>query len=123
MGNELEGLPLAFPKAVQMPKKDRIKDRTHLGKIKSLPCVICENFGFPVMAPPSDAHHTRCGNYGDRRRIDRRTIPLCKGHHRGDESDKVPFHGQRKTWVELYGPDTDYIEMTLERIADASALG
>jgi len=77
--------------------------------VKQLPCCIC---GAP---PPSEAHHTICSRFGSRKTSDFNTIPLCAYHHRvGPDA----IHNGKESWVEKYGPDTDYIERTRKLVEE-----
>lgn len=93
------------------PRKPDGKDPAYLAAIHDLPCVICENWGF-LQITPTEAHHTICGRHSQRKTPDRQAIPLCRAHHTGAEG----IHTQRKWWVENYGPDTDYIAQTQDKI-------
>lgn len=94
-------------------------DRDYIAAIHNEPCCICEAFGF-VQTSPTDAHHTICGRYGHLRTPDKQAIPLCKCHHQGLRFDrdksKLAIHQGKESWVEAYGPDTDYIAATQDRI-------
>lgn len=102
----------------QKPARDP-KDTPYLRRVKTLPCCICENFGM-VQTSPTDAHHTKSGRYGGRRTPDRQAIPLCKCHHQGLRADrdksKIAYHQNQAEWERLYGPDTDYIAQTQDRL-------
>jgi len=88
-----------------------MKDKQHLAEIHNLPCCICEAFGF-MQTTPTQAHHTFCGRYSQRKTPDRHAIPLCHYHHQGAGG----IHTNKRLWVEKYGPDTDYIAQTLDKI-------
>ena len=93
-----------------------MKDPKHLAAIRELPCCICEAFG-EQQTSPTTAHHTMCGRYSQKKTSDLKAIPLCDGHHQGlFDTSKIAFHKERKSWVELYGQDTDYIAGTLDRL-------
>lgn len=92
------------------------KDPAYLARVRSLPCCICEAWGF-VQLSDTTAHHTKCGRYGTRRTPDRQVIPLCDGHHQGDwDASKIAFHRDQTLWAENYGPDTDYIAATQDAL-------
>lgn len=98
--------PLGLKEEKQPPDPD------YISRMHDLPCVICEVFGMAQMSPTT-AHHTICDRNGTRRTHDHLAIPLCDGHHQGDrDKSKYAIHRGKETWVEAYGPDTDYIEMT-----------
>ena len=82
---------------------DRAK---YMGLVKLLPCAVCGRGG------PSDAHHCINGRYGQRRRDDFFTIPLCKLHHQGAEG----IHKAQSRWESRFGPDTDYLQWTLDEV-------
>lgn len=88
----------------------------YLAAIHELPCCICRAYGEPQLSP-TQAHHTICGRFSQKRTPDRQAIPLCEGHHQGlwDDS-KIAIHKGKRTWVEAYGPDTDYIAATQDKI-------
>lgn len=93
-----------------------VKDVAHLARVRGLPCCICEAFGFP-QTTPTQAHHPICGRYGSRKAPDRHAIPLCEGHHQGDfDTTKTAIHRDRALWVEWFGPDTDWIAPTLDKL-------
>lgn len=91
----------------------------YLAKVRALPCCICEAFG-EVQASPTTAHHTICGRYGTRKTPDEMAIPLCDGHHQGDfDKTKLAIHRDRAEWVQRYGPDTDFIAITQDKLEAA----
>lgn len=90
----------------------------YLQRVRELPCCICEAFG-EVQLSPTQAHHTICGRFGSLKTPDECAIPVCEGHHLGLlDTSKVAIHNGKKTWVEKYGPDTDYIATTQDKIGD-----
>lgn len=88
------------------------KHPAYLAAVRELPCCICENWGFPQFTP-THAHHTFCGRYGQAKTPDRQAIPLCHHHHQGADG----IHTDKAAWVALFGPDTDYIAQTQDRLA------
>lgn len=99
-------------------------DKEYLAAIHSLPCCVCEAFGM-VQTSPTEAHHCICGRYSTKRVPDRQAIPLCMCHHQGLRHDrdraKLAIHQGKASWVEAYGPDTDYIAATQDRILGRAA--
>lgn len=88
----------------------------YLARVRELPCCICEAFG-EMQASPTTAHHVICGRYGTRKTPDEMAIPLCDGHHQGDfDKTKLAIHRDRAEWVQRYGPDTDFIATTQDRL-------
>lgn len=92
-------------------KRPTGKDPAYLAAIHDLPCVICAEWGFP-QTTDTEAHHTICGRYSQRKTPDRQAIPLCQHHHTGADG----IHTRRAWWVESFGPDTDYIARTQDLI-------
>lgn len=95
------------------------KDDVYLKYVRQLPCVICENFEFDKGGPPSNSHHTFCGRYSQEKSPDQNAIPLCPSHHQGFNDDgegKLAIHKCKESWVEQYGPDTDYIDVTRDAV-------
>ena len=91
-------------------------DAEYLSAIHGLQCCVCEAFG-ETQTSPTQAHHTICGRYGHRRTPDKQAIPLCEGHHQGLwDTSKLAIHKAKKTWVAKYGPDTDYIAATQDKL-------
>lgn len=111
----LAGLP---PMGQKVPREG--KDPERLAAVAALPCVICHEWEL-VQNSPTEVHHCKSGRYGRLRAPDCMTIPLCHSHHNklkpypGDEG-KIGFHNAQETWERLYGPDTDWISWTEERI-------
>lgn len=99
-------------------KQPRAKGRPdYLAAVRELPCVICRAFGEPQLSPTT-VHHPICGRYSQRKRPDVAAIPLCDGHHQGQwDKSKLAIHQNKSAWVAAYGPDTDYIAITQDRLA------
>jgi len=96
-------------------------DPAYLEKVRSLPCVICNAWGYTQNSPTA-AHHVICGRYGNRKTPDDMAIPLCEGHHQGDfDTSKLAIHRDRQEWVRWFGKDTDYIDVTRDMIAAQEA--
>lgn len=94
------------------------KDPAYLARVRELPCCICEAFG-EVQTSPTTAHHPIHGRYSGRKRPDREAICLCDGHHQGTfDTSKLAIHRAPEQWREAYGPDTDYIATTQDRLAE-----
>lgn len=100
----------------QKPIKAR-KRPDYLAAVRVLPCVICASWGY-AQTSPTQAHHPICGRGGSLKTPDVAAIPLCEGHHQGDfDAGKIAIHRDRAAWVDAYGPDTDYIAPTQDRLA------
>lgn len=78
------------------------KDRKYLGRVKRLPCSLCD------APPPSSAHHTKQGNQ-------RTTIALCPDCHQGE---LLGWHGQRRMWKIKKMDENDALDVTLKRLED-----
>lgn len=92
------------------------KDPARLAAVAALPCCICAEYGM-AQNSPTQVHHCIHGRYSTARSPDSMTIPLCEGHHQGlIDTTKIAIHRGKKTWLDAYGPDTDWISWTEERI-------
>ena len=101
-------LGLKQPKAKNNPR--------YLEEVRRLPCCICEAFGF-AQTSPTQAHHPICGRFGTLKAPDTTAIPVCEGHHLGDfDTTKVAIHRDRELWVDWFGPDTDYVAATQDKL-------
>lgn len=89
----------------------------YLTAVRSLPCCICEAWGMPQNSPTT-AHHPIHGRYGTRKAPDMTAIPLCCGHHLGDfDTSKIALHRDPSKWKRMYGPDTDWIAPTQDKLS------
>ena len=106
---------------LRQPPRQRIgkaaKDPAYLARVRGLPCVICEAWGFPQVSP-TQAHHPICERHSNEKVPDREAIPLCEGHHQGDfDTSKLAIHRDRQEWVQWFGSDREYIAATQDRLA------
>ena len=90
----------------------------HLGRVKSLPCIVCEMRGEPQTSP-TDAHHCkRDPETGESLGASQKgdgftTIPLCcKTHH---WNSVYVTMGSRK-FERLYGDELTLLALTYERL-------
>ena len=61
-----------------------IASKLHMGRVKALPCIVCQQMGM-LQSGPTLVHHI-----GDTtHRSDWLTVPLCHDHHQGP----LGFHG------------------------------
>ena len=89
----------------------------YLAAVRQLPCCICEAFG-EIQESQTTAHHPICDRHSQAKRPDETAIPLCDEHHQGLWSaTKIAIHRDRAEWVRRYGPDTDWIAPTQDRLA------
>ena len=96
--------------------KDRSdgKDPAHLARVRALPCCICDAWGL-AQTTPTEAHHCIHGRHGQRKTPDRMAIPLCAAHHRG-ALGVIGLHSNPAAWKQLFGSDTDWIPITLDKL-------
>ena len=107
----------AAPKKSRRQKQGKV-DLPYLDLIRQLPCIVCLTHGLHQTSRTT-AHHVTCGRYSQDKEDDRNAIPLCDDHHQGQFSNlKIAFHRERSLWIETYGEDTDYLELTARLIAD-----
>ena len=78
------------------------RERSHLERVKSLPCSVCDEPG------PSDAHHIE-------QSLQYTCIALCKECHQGP---KMGWHGQRTAWKLKKMLEIDALNVTIERLVN-----
>ena len=76
------------------------KERAHLGRVKELPCSVCDEPG------PSDAHHIKQGQHYT-------VVALCKSCHQGP---LMGLHGQRRMWAIKKMDELDALAVTVVRL-------
>lgn len=76
------------------------RDRTHLARVKALPCSVCDAPG------PSEAHHIRQG-------LQHTAVALCVECHRGPV---LGWHGQRRAWAVRKLDELDALDVTIRRL-------
>lgn len=83
-----------------MNTRPTARERIHLGRVKELPCSVCDAEG------PSDAHH-----------IDQQLVytcvALCKDCHQGSFNG---WHGQKRRWIQEKMNELDALNITLRRL-------
>ena len=97
------------------PSKEEIE---HMGRVKSLPCIICERMGLRQVSP-TDAHHIkRDPETGESLGAAQKgsgftTIPLCcKTHH----WNSVYVAVGSKKFEQLHGNELTLLALTYERL-------
>ena len=75
-------------------------EREHVGRVKALPCSVCDEPG------PSDAHHIKQGQHFT-------VVALCKSCHQGA---LMGLHGQRRIWAIKKMDEVDALAVTVERL-------
>ena len=75
-------------------------ERVHVGRVKALPCSVCDEPG------PSDAHHIKQGQHYT-------VVALCKSCHQGA---LMGLHGQRRMWAIKKMDEVDALAVTVERL-------
>ena len=75
-------------------------ERDHVGRVKALPCSVCDEPG------PSDAHHTKQGQHYT-------VVALCKSCHQGP---LMGWHGQRRMWAIKKMDEVDALAVTIQRL-------
>lgn len=89
-----------------------MKDKKHLAKVASLPCIACRKMGF--YAPDVEIHHIGNGTMG-RKASDRWSIPLCHVHHRTGGYG-VAVHAGRKKWESIFGTEKELLQEVLNEL-------
>lgn len=75
-------------------------EREHVGRVKALPCSVCDEPG------PSDAHHIKQGQHYT-------VVALCKSCHQGP---LMGLHGQRRMWAIKKMDELDALAVTVGRL-------
>lgn len=76
------------------------KERIHLGRVKELPCSVCDAEG------GSEAHHIEQG-------LQYTAVALCPECHRGPV---MGLHGQRRMWAIKKMTELDALNITIQRL-------
>jgi len=87
-------------RCVPMNSKLTKREREWLGKVKELPCSVCDASG------PSDAHHVKQG-------LTYTCVALCKDCHQGPI---MGWHGQKRMWAIQKMEELDALNVTIERL-------
>lgn len=75
--------------------------RAHIGRVKALPCSVCDAPG------PSAAHHINQGQHFT-------TVALCYDCHQGAT---MGWHGQRRAWTVRKMDELAALDVTISRLA------
>ena len=83
----------------------------HLGRIKQLPCALCERLG-QQQTSPTEANHPREGQGMAQRSSDWLAYPLCYECHRGDNG----LHGNRSLFHIAKVSEMDLLADTIRKL-------
>lgn len=75
-------------------------EQAHIGRVKRLPCSVCDQPG------PSDAHHITQG-------LHYTCVALCKDCHQGSFAG---WHGQKRAWIVRKLDEIGALNITLKRL-------
>lgn len=80
----------------QVPGMSKLSaaERRHLGRIKTMRCILCEILD-QEQELPTEAHHPRFAVGAGMRADHYLAIPLCGGYQAGCHSSSVGIHGDR----------------------------
>jgi hypothetical protein len=81
-------------------KNISVAAREHMGRVKELPCSVCDAAG------PSQAHHIEQGQHFT-------TVALCEECHTGPT---MGWHGQRRAWKIRKLDELGALDITLRRL-------
>jgi hypothetical protein len=84
-----------------MNNKLTAKQREHVGRVKELPCSVCD------APPPSDAHHIK-------QHRQYTVVALCKDCHQGYNG----WHGTKAYWKIKKMDELDALNITIERLME-----
>jgi len=87
-----------------MNNKLTTKQREHIGRVKALPCSVCD------APPPSAAHHVKQHQQFT-------VVALCTDCHQGSFNG---WHGQKRMWLIKKMDELDALAITIERLLDES---
>jgi hypothetical protein len=87
-----------------MNNKLNSKQRLHIGRVKALPCSVCD------APPPSAAHHVKQHQQFT-------VVALCTDCHQGSFNG---WHGQKRMWSIKKMDELDALAITIERLLDES---
>ena len=87
-----------------MNNKLNSKQRLHIGRVKALPCSVCD------APPPSAAHHVKQNQQFT-------VVALCTDCHQGSFNG---WHGQKRMWSIKKMDELDALAITIERLLDES---
>lgn len=76
------------------------RQRSHIQRVKELPCSVCDAPG------PSDAHHIK-------QHRQYTVVALCKDCHQGPV---MGWHGQKRMWSIKKMDELDALNITIERL-------
>lgn len=76
------------------------EESEHVGRVKSLPCSVCDEPG------PSDAHHINQGQHHT-------CVALCKDCHQGSFNG---WHGQKRIWILKKMDELAALAVTIRRL-------
>jgi Recombination enhancement, RecA-dependent nuclease len=93
--------------AKMRPVTTTAKERTHMGRVAALGCVICRLLGDGPT--PAQVHHIRTGQGAAQRAGDYLTVPLCEMHHTGPTG----IHGDRSALRLLRVTELDLLDITI----------
>ena len=79
-----------------------VAERAHVGKVKELPCSLCDAPG------PSEAHHINQGQHFT-------VVALCKDCH-GGPGYPSGWHGTKALWRIQKRDELDALAVTIERL-------
>ena len=83
-----------------MNNKLNARQRKHLGRVKELPCSVCD------ASTPSEAHHIEQG-------LQYTAIALCPDCHR---DPVLGWHGQRRMWAVRKMDELKALNVTISRL-------
>jgi len=83
-----------------MNSKFTAAERAHVGRVKALPCSVCD---YP---PPSTAHHIEQGEHYT-------VVALCEDCHQGAANG---WHGRRVLWKIKKMDELDALNVTIGRL-------
>lgn len=85
--------------------------RDYMGKVKSIPCVLCALLG-QIQETPTCAHHIREEQGTSQRASDWLTVALCHACHQGP----LGIHGNRVLLKVCKATELDLLALTIDGV-------
>lgn len=95
-------------------KQATAAERRHLGRVASVPCVLCARMG--LGETKAEVHHLKFGTGASDRADHMLTIALCVRHHRVEYPESVHFLKERGLHLRYKCSELDLLADTLRAL-------
>ena len=97
--------------APHVPVTTTDAERTYMGRVAALGCIVCRLLGFGWVA--AQVHHVRAGVGKAQRAGNFCTVPLCEPHHTGPRG----VHGDKGCLRQLNMSELDLLDVTIGELS------